>query len=165
MQKSFFFWSIQVSYEGDTRNFDDYPETDWRQVVRLIFFKPFGLMLMRITLNSIEHMIHIWWKKRKQIELSGAKRYRERVPDVWRLLVQSRPRLLPLQYRIQNLNTDAGSGENWTLNSFLNYSWISPPVIYKFLNLSLVCGHIFFTVTFFWLLTVCAGLFLKRDAS
>ena len=23
---------MQVSYEGDTRNFDDYPETDWRQV-------------------------------------------------------------------------------------------------------------------------------------
>ena len=22
----------KVSYEGDTRNFDDYPETDWRQV-------------------------------------------------------------------------------------------------------------------------------------
>ena len=22
----------KVSYDGDTRNFDDYPETDWRQV-------------------------------------------------------------------------------------------------------------------------------------
>ena len=27
---------IQVSYEGDTRNFDDYPETDWRQVDRCL---------------------------------------------------------------------------------------------------------------------------------
>ena len=44
----------------------------------------------------------------------------------------------------------------WSLNSFLIYSWISPPVIHKFQNSTLVVATFRITRAFFWLLTVCA---------
>ena len=89
--------------------------------------------------------------------LAGPKRYRERIPDVWWLLVPGLEH--QHRYRIQNQNTNTGSGSqtpgNWTLNSFLNYSWISPPVIHTFQNSSLVVPT--FSLPLFWRLTVCAG--------
>ena len=89
--------------------------------------------------------------------LAGPKRYRERIPDVWWLLVPGLEH--QHRYRIQNQNTNTGSGSqtpgNWTLNSFLNYSWISPPVIHTFQNSSLVVPT--FSIPLFWRLTVCAG--------
>ena len=51
------------------------------------------------------------------------------------------------------LTPDTGSGnktpEIWTLNSFLNYFWISPPVIHKFQNSSFVVAS-FLLPGLFW---------------
>ena len=84
--------------------------------------------------------------------LAGPKRYRERIPDVWWLLVLGLETPTPIQNPKSEHQQTPG---NWTLNSFLNYSWISPPVIHTFQNSSLVVPT--FSIPLFWRSTACAG--------